>query len=298
MSHTNLVVPEVVDGTVYRWTFGGSADGSVGETTFEVDAAAGARITRFSLDAQNILTGREVNDLNYGSTFWTSPQSQWGWPPPVELDSEPYTAHRAGENGSVGVFSGRADSKLGLAATKTIFVDGARGVVTIEYALRNLSGEPRTVAPWEISRHPPHGLTFFPVGDAIEPASTLAVTREAGAIWFAYDPRSITDHQKLFAHGTEGWICHVDVARRLQLVKAFPEIARADQAPGEASLEIYADPTHTYIEVEQQGAYRALGPDESVSWQVRWMLRSLPAATTLRSGNVALLTSARTHAST
>jgi hypothetical protein len=283
MSPTHLVVPEI-DGTIYRWTFG--------ETTFEVDGACGARITRFSLGTRNVLTGRAVNDLNFGATFWTSPQSQWGWPPPVEIDSEPYAAHGAGEHGAVGVFVGRPDPKLGIAVTKRIFVDGARGVVTIEYELRNLSGEPRPVAPWEISRHPPNGLTFFPAGDAIEPASTLVVTREAGAVWFAYDAGAITDHQKLFAHGTEGWICHLDLAQRLQLVKAFPEVARADQAPGEASLEIYADPTHTYIEVEQQGAYRTLGPDESTTWRVGWALRDLPA-TAIQAGNVQLLTSGR-----
>ena len=288
MSLPHLIVPEV-DGTVYRWRFGAGPD----ETELVVDAALGARITRFSLAGRNVLTGPEVNGLNFGSTFWISPQSAWGWPPPVEHDSEPYTAHQAGENGAAGVFAGRPDAQLGLAVTKTIFVDGARGVVTIEYGVHNHAAEPRTVAPWEISRHPTGGLTFFPVGKSILPASTLAVKTEAGAVWFDYDARAITDHQKLFAHGSEGWICHLDRARGLQLVKTFPEIEAAAQAPGEAALEIYADPNHTYIEVEQQGAYRPLAPDASVTWQVSWALCPAPAGEQLRVGNTALLTSAR-----
>ena len=292
MSHEHLVVPKI-EGTIYRWRFGEGA----AETVFEVDAALGGRITRFSLAGRNVLTGPDVNDLNFGATFWTSPQSQWGWPPPVEHDSEPYTAHQAGPDGAAGVFVGKPDPTLGLAVTKMFFVDWARGVVTIEYRLRNHSGEPRTVAPWEISRHPTGGLTFFPVGEAIEPASSLAVKTEAGAVWFDYDARAITDHQKLFAHGSEGWICQIDRARDLQLVKHFPEIARADQAPGEAALEIYADPKHTYIEVEQQGAFRALASDDTVTWRVDWVLRPAPPADELRAGNATLLTAARVLAS-
>jgi hypothetical protein len=292
MSHEHLVVPRI-DGTVYRWRFGKGA----GETELEVDGALGGRITRFSLAGRNVLTGPEVNDLNFGSTFWISPQAQWGWPPPVEHDSAAYAAHQAGENGAVGVFSGKPDSKLGLAVTKTFFVDGARGVVSIEYGLRNHAAEARSVAPWEISRHATGGLTFFPVGDAILPGSTLAVKTEAGAVWFDYEASAITDHQKLFAHGSEGWICHIDRARGLQLVKRFPEIARGSQAPGEAALEIYADPKHTYIEVEQQGAYQSIAPDESITWSVTWVLRAAPAADELRAGNTALLTAARVLAS-
>ena len=278
-----------VRGTIHTWTFG--------ETIFEVDAGHGARITHFSLAGQNILTGPDVNALNHGATFWTSPQSQWGWPPPIEVDSEPYVAKVVEPARGVASFVGQPDLKLGLSVTKTIAVDAARALVSIEYALVNHSGEPRTVAPWEISRHSIDGLTFFPAGAAIYPQSNLAVTSATGAVWFAYDTVAITDHQKLFAHGAGGWLAHVDTVRHLALIKTFPEIAPGDQAPGEAAVELYADPQHTYVEVEQQGAFRPLAPGARSVWTVTWRLRRVPSDVPPHAGSAALLAWARAQAS-
>ena len=41
----------------------------------EIDPSTGGRITSLVLNGQNFLTGRDVNDFNWGSTFWISPQS-------------------------------------------------------------------------------------------------------------------------------------------------------------------------------------------------------------------------------
>jgi hypothetical protein len=270
-----------VRGTIHTWTFG--------EIVFEVDAAIGARITRFSLARQNILTDHHVNALNFGATFWTSPQSQWGWPPPIEVDSEPYAARIVDPERAIVSFAGPREPKLGLSVEKTFTVDAARALVSIEYALVNHSGEPRTVAPWEISRHPIDGLTFFPAGAGIYPQSNLAVTSAAGAVWFAYDTVAITDHQKLFAHGAGGWLAHVDPVRHLALIKTFPEIAVAEQAPGESAVELYADPQHTYVEVEQQGAFRPIAPGARATWTVTWRLRPVPAEVPPHAGSAALL---------
>ena len=286
------VVP-TVEGTRVCWRFG--------DTRFEVDAACGARITRFSLDGDDILTGPDVNPLNFGSTLWTSPQSQWGWPPPVAIDSMPYGATPADETGAVRMM-GQADVGLGIAVAKTFAADGGRGLVTIDYALVNQGPEALTVAPWEISRHPTNGLTFFPADSpssaaepVVDPRSNLAVVESAGAVWFDYHAPSITDHQKLFARGhrTEGWIAHVDRARRLILVKTFAPLEAARTAPGEAGLEIYADPNHTYVEVEQQGAFEPLSPGATTHWTVTWRLRRLPRSIEIRVANPELLATAR-----
>jgi hypothetical protein len=296
-----LLAPKVV-GSRCRWSFD--------ETVFEVDAACGARVTCFSLGGDDILSGTEVNALNFGSTFWTSPQSQWGWPPPGEIDSEPYEARLAAEGNTVR-FEGRVYPKLGIAVAKTFAVDATRGRIDITYTIANRSAESLTVAPWEISRHPTRGLTYFPTeapdapgapGDrtpdpaVVEPRSSLRVVQEAGAIWFAYDAAAITDHQKMFARGhrNESWIAHVDIGRRLHLVKTFPPLRPGEvAAPGEAALEIYADPDHTYVEVEQQGPYRPLGPGQTLDWTVTWQLRRLPSSIAIRAANPELLVASR-----
>src|SRR5258708_7975900 len=64
---------------------------------FEVDPDVGGRVTSFRLGATDILAGPDVDAHNYGSTFWTSPQSDWGWPPPGEVDRDPYAISFEGE---------------------------------------------------------------------------------------------------------------------------------------------------------------------------------------------------------
>jgi hypothetical protein len=240
---------------------------------FEVDPRVGGRIVTFALDGENILIGPDVDPLNYGSTFWTSPQSQWSWPPVVEIDSAPYGASL--ERGTIAL-CGAASERLGVSVGKRFTGNRARRSISAEYGIRNHRATAVTLAPWEITRVPPGGLTFFESGQAIYPPSTLAVEQSMGVTWFRYDQSRITDHQKVFSDSSGGWIAHVDLARSLVLVKTFPEIPRAQQAPGEAEIEIYANPAHTYVEVEQQGVYGAIPPGEARSWTVEWYLARLP----------------------
>src|SRR5262245_66441315 len=63
----------------------------LGDLKMVVDAGRGARITEFSLGGTNALVIRD-DSANYGSTYWTSPQSTWCaagtgcWPAPPEVD--------------------------------------------------------------------------------------------------------------------------------------------------------------------------------------------------------------------
>lgn len=271
------IAPEIV-GPIYRW--------QLGDLSLEVDAAHGARVIAFRIGAENILTGPEINGLNFGSTFWTSPQADWNWPPVVEFDSAPYTV--SGQGADLLFTSATADP-LGLRVTKRFTVDPVREVVDIVYGIENPGGSPRTVAPWENARVPTGGLTFFPVGGGVQPPSTLKVREIDGVVWFDYDAKPITDHQKMFAHGAEGWLAHIDVARRMLYLKTFDEIEASAQAPSEAQIEIYADPAHTYVEVEQQGAYRPIEPGGRVEWSVTWRLRRVPLGLDIIPGNKSLL---------
>jgi len=269
-----------VSGTLYTFTFGA--------TVFAVDAAKAGRVATFSLLGKNVLTApKNPDDNNWGSTFWVSPQSDWNWPPPAEIDPNPYLAS---VDGNAVVMSGKAAGGLGLAVSKRFSADAAAGVVTIDYSIVNRGREARSAAPWEITRVAAGGLTFFPMGDGV-PAKgmqeLLKLNIADGIAWFAYDARAVTGDQKVFADGHEGWIAHVD--GDLLLVKAFGDIAASQAAPGEAEIEIYADAARTYVEVENQGAYVNLAPGAISSWRVRWFLRRLDPAISAGPGSADLL---------
>lgn len=265
----NSVVP-VASGSVFSFQFG--------DTLFAVNASRGGRIVTFALSGRNILTGPAVDPANFGSTFWPSPQSDWNWPPLPEIDSAPYAASL---DGGVLSLSGAAATNLGLAVEKKFSADRATGVVTVAYTVANRGSNARRVAPWEITRVAAGGLSFFPMGQGGPrkgPQDLLNTTIVNGVAWFAYDAAAITADQKLFADGLEGWIAHVD--GDLLLVKSFTDTRPSQAAPGEAEIELYANAGHTYVEVENQGAYVNLAPGAATTWTVRWMLRKLDLAAT------------------
>jgi hypothetical protein len=164
---------------------------------------------------------------------------------------------------------------------KKFSADSKAGVVSAVYSIANRGSQARQVAPWEITRVAAGGLTFFPMGEGGPrkgPQDLLIPTVVNGVAWFAYDAAAITADQKLFADGKEGWIAHVD--GDLLLVKSFADTPTSQAAPGEAEIELYANAGHTYVEVENQGAYVNLAPGATIAWTVRWMLRKLDLAST------------------
>jgi hypothetical protein len=255
-----------------------------GAGRIEIDPVTGGRVTALHLDGGNLLSGSDADAANFGSTFWPAPQSAWGWPPLAEVDHGPYQVVR--ERGAL-VLNGASNPALGVSVDKRIAADRARGAVVFDFSINNHSGAPVQLAPWQITRVPPGGLTFFPTGSGSFPPSNLAVREGAGATWYAFDAAVVTDHQKLFADGSEGWLAHVGGGALL--VKTFDPVARADQAPGEAQIEIYATPSHTYVEVEAQGAYRTIAPGAALAWRVTWLARKLPAGIAAAVGSVELL---------
>jgi len=269
-----------------------TADGpyviSWGDLALELDARTGGRVSSLRLGGRNLLTDSSVDPGNFGSTFWTSPQSVWGWPPVPEIDHAPY---RAAVVGRSVVMRSAHSASLGIEVEKIVSGDRTRGALVFEYRIHNLGKTPLPTAPWQITRVAPGGLTFYASGDGSYAPSNLHVVDQGGISWFDYDKSKITDHQKLFADAREGWIAHVD--RDALLVKTFPVAPRPTHAPGEAQIEIYANPAHTYIEVEVQGAYETVAPGAALVWQVVWLVRHLPPDLPVRVGSAPLLAHVR-----
>jgi hypothetical protein len=276
-----MLVQPVMRGTNYVLEFG--------DIYFEVNPE-GARIIDVHLTGgMNLLTPASVdpNGLNYGSTFWPSPQS-WAWPPTnsiPQINNLAYTA--TVENNSV-LFVGQNAATFGASVMKRFTAQLAQNVVTADYALIATAAG-KMFAPWEITRVYKRGLTFWPTGTAPRAGTQfpIAPTMDAaGCTWHQAPTANGTD-QKLFANGTGGWLAHVD--GDVVIVKKFPDIMASQAAPNEDEIEVYVAGMANYIEVEQQGAYQAVAMGSMLTWQVTWIVRRLPAGVTATVGNQQLV---------
>jgi hypothetical protein len=259
-----------------------------GGVTLEVDPMVGGRITTFQLGTENLLTGPAVNNLYWGSTLWISPEAtKWMQPPPAELDTNAYTASSTDTSFTL---TSSPYAKLGVTISKTFSVDTKLGGFVIEYKLNNVSQATVSMAPWEVTRVLPRGLTFFPKGPSaptLSMGATLPTTDMGGVIWFNYDQNAITKDSKLYADGSEGWIAHA--AAGLLFIKSYGDVPTAKLAPNEGDTELYTNAVHTYIELEDQGAYGDIAVGASSSWKVTWFLKKLPPGVDATVGNAALV---------
>ena len=260
---------------------------TAGDLTLEVDPQVGGRVTSFALAGRNLLTGPSVDPGNYGSTFWTSPQSDWGWPPLAEIDNQPYAAVVAD---SKLVLTGATNQRLQVSVTKTFSLNAATRSARIEYVINNKGSAQRMLAAWEVTRVRPNGLTFFPTGQGSYSYGSNPLTTQdaAGMTWFNYQASAIPVDSKFYADGSRGLLFHV-AADRTVFIKRFSDAPGASHAPSEGEIEIYANGAHTYIELENQGAYVSIGPGASTSFAIEWFLRDLTAGIDVTVGNPALI---------
>ena len=111
------------------------------------------------------------------------------------------------------------------------------------------------------------------------PVATGKVTSSAPTatpVWSSYPP-----------DGGGGYLAYV-LGDRL-LVKQFDDQPQRAAAPGEAEIELYVNPDHSYVEVETQGAYKSIAPGETITWKINWYARKLPAGVTASLGNPDLI---------
>jgi hypothetical protein len=251
---------------------------SVGALQMQVDSNRGGRITRFARAGRSVLLGSDAQPEMYGSTFWTSPQNGaggWGWPPVVAVDSAPYTAVVEGDalvlTGPVARIAGAE-----VAISKRFALDPLDETIAVTYTIHNLGSAPATFAPWEITRVPAGGVTFFPTGLVEEPllGQLRALQRIGDITWFDWAVSApAAGDGKFSGDGREGWVAHC--CGDLLLVKRFTDIAPGEQAPGEGEIEVYAEGDKCYEEVEQQGRYSSIAPASALTWTVRWALLGL-----------------------
>ena len=243
-----------------------------GHQTMTIDAGKGGKILSLKYDDQEVISQSRFPE-SFGSTFWTSPQKEWNWPPVPEFDKQAYTVEE--KDGHL-IMTSPVSNRLGFRIRKAFATDEKDGAFVITYSIINESNDTRKVAPWEITRVTNDGgVIFFDAPlEGITPANLMDFKAEHGAVWYKTDVTN--ENRKINADGN-GWLAYAN--NGLLLVKKFDDLKPGDPAPNEAEIQVYVNRGKTYIELESQGAYTTLQPKEQLSWTVRWYLKPIKEAT-------------------
>ena len=250
-----------------------------GKTIMKI-STGGGRIISYKYDEKEILTQAPEHE-NYGSTFWTAPQSEWNWPPFDVLDNQEYQVE---QEDNLLKMTSDPDPKSGFQMIKTWKVTG-RQSIEIEYRIKNISEKAKSVGAWEVTRTPCGGLAFFPDGGAGKvPESNLKPDlQNEGINWISIDKMPIAGYQKLFSTAQEGWLAYA--LNGLLFIKQFPDTKPENYSPKQGEVEIFINKDKIYIELENHGEYKLLQPGESLSYIENWFLTPVPENVTVNPGN-------------
>jgi hypothetical protein len=277
-----LAMPIMKSATSYVLEFG--------DLYFEVNPMLGGRVVSVKLGGASgtSLLGGTMD--NTGSVFWPAPQT-WPWPPTgaasiTNINDQPYVPSTdATSITAVGMNA----AAVNIAVTKKYAADLAKQAVVVTYTMTGGAANVMA-APWEITRFPQAGVTFYPTGSTPIAGGTMELpptTTAAGCTWLAAPATRPAAHQKMLADGTGGWLAHA--AGDWVVVKKFTDTPAAMAAPNEAEIEIFLSAEADYMEVEQQGAYAAVPMGGTVDWTVTWFVRRLPEGVMPTAGNQALV---------
>jgi len=264
-----------------------------GQTRLEISASVAGRIGSLKIDGtEMLLTADKTNNLIWGSVFWSSPQSEWSWPPIEALDSAPYNVSLAEERI---VFTSKIDPVTGYQFVKSYGVNNEKKCVSIIYSIHNHSKVEKNVAGWEVTRFGPKGMAFFPQGNTESTSGIfypLAVEHVGDITWANYNVAHLTqNHHKLMTDGKEGWIAYTNAGKLL--VKEFADVPVELIVSGEGEIELFANVEKTFWEIDQQGVMTKLAPGEHLDCEVLWHTRTLPANVPAQVGSNELVTYVR-----
>jgi para-nitrobenzyl esterase len=246
---------------------------TVGDVTMTVYPTRGGKIMSLKYKGQEVISQQTAPE-SFGSTFWTSPQKDWNWPPVPAFDKMPYQVEEQGANGGF-ILTSEVSEKLPFRIRKQFDTDSTDHAIVVTYSIINESDETRQVAPWEITRVANDGGVIFfeaPI-DSITPARLMPFQAAHGVVW--YQPDEAGENRKINADG-KGWLAYHN--KGLLLLKTFDDLNATQPAPGEAEIQVYVNRGKTYIELESQGAYATLKPHGQLSWTVRWYLLPIEGA--------------------
>jgi hypothetical protein len=249
----------------------------LGPLTIAVDASKGGRISSFKFDGREVLsTKRDRDNWHWGSTVWTSPQSDWKWPPSKTFDQDPFETKTADQNQIV-VESKRApDTALQLTKTVRLMRAEDKGYhAVIKYEFTNHGDQAQQIAIWENTRVRFTGIVRLPPGTTYylsNPKAMIYTESDENGLSIPLDDRQ-PDGQKVFCTppqrpGESTWNHFFVDGLRFSKQRAMP----SNSAPGESPLEIYLAPKDGFAELENQGEYAEVLPGASIAMEVIWGL--------------------------
>jgi hypothetical protein len=273
-----------------------------GSLQFAVNPAIGARIVSFMLGGDELLTDATVNSTYWGSTLWTSPNTDWiglaNGLPPAAIDTDPYATTVS----ATGVITATSNpvtiNGKTFTVTKVFTADIPNQAIVIDYKINNTGAATFSIAAWEVTRVFPGGLTFFQTGTTLEPnisPQIMLFQQALGNTWYdnATQLETNGDSQSFF-DTPGGYLAH-DAPNSngdLLFIKTFPVITVAMAPPGQLPAAIYTsdDPDpHDYEEIEEHSAYTSIAPGATLTQTVHWYLRRLPIGTDRSAGSAALV---------
>ncbi len=255
------------------------------QTRLEINASTAGRISSLKIDGvELLLTADKASNPVWGSTFWTSPQSEWSWPPIEVLDTAPYNVSILDNRI---VFTSKTDPATGYQFIKSYGVNTEKNCISIIYSIYNHSNTEKNVAGWEVTRFRPTGMAFFPQGNTESSSGIfypLAVEHVGDMTWATYNAENILqNHHKLMTDGKEGWVAYTNAGKLL--VKEFADVPVELMVAGEGEIELFANVEKTFWEIDQQGVLTKLAPGEHLDWEVRWHTRTLPESVSSKMGS-------------
>lgn len=239
-----------------------------GEISLTVEPAIGGRISSLVFGGVEILkTSRDRKNLQWGSTAWSSPQSDWNWPPISAFDAAPFEVMRVDEKSIL--LEGPKDSVTLLRMRKR-FVLGPDNDIGLTYWLTNEGVSSVNVALWENTRLPYVGRFEFRADSIRGSLDTLPAFFQ-DSLYTIYADERHAQPQKVFADmpaTTAMYYNNGIILTKHNLANAFYRVA-----PGQGPLEIYLDPPAGFVEFELQGDYRLIGPGESNNLRAKWTVK-------------------------
>ena len=150
-----------------------------GHAAIAIDTQKGGKVLSLKYDDKEVISQSRFPE-SFGSTFWTSPQKEWNWPPVSEFDKQPYQVKEQSDKRLV--IASNPSQRLGMSVAKDFSLGKQDGSFVVTYSIKNEGSEARSVAPWEITRVPnAEGLIFFEAVDSIWPAGLMTFTEANGA---------------------------------------------------------------------------------------------------------------------